>query len=437
VLFLAPSAYCLGGVQVWLNDLVAALQAAPHWEVKVALPSGAWHRLDRYLEAYPRLPAVPLLNPTGSAEGRRRSITALLLRERPDLVVGVNIADLYAAVRRARSRGFRGRVVLSLHALAADLIADAAAEADLLDAVIATNRLSCRLLERCAGMAAERVFYAPYGVAWPSPVVAGAAAEQPTPAALRIAWVGRLEAAQKRVADLPGILRQLDAAGVPFHLTVAGDGPERQSLTRALAPWLNAGVASMPGALSASQLLREVYATHEALLITSSWETGPIVAWEAMAAGLAVVSSAYLGSGLEGALHHGCNALLFPVGDVGAAAEALKRVADPELRAGLVNEGRRLVQERYSADASHRAWCKAFEQVLALPPLGPALPEPPLPRSGRLERLVGPGWAETLRRRLGRGFRHASAGGEWPHTAHGDADEQELFKLAAELDRDA
>jgi hypothetical protein len=102
-----------------------------------------------------------------------------------------------------------------------------------------------------------------------------------------------------------------------------------------------------------------------------------------------------------------------------------------------VNEGRRLVQERYSADASHRAWSEAFEQVLALPPLGPALPEPPLPRSGRLERLVGPGWAETLRRRLGRGFRHASAGGEWPHTAHGDADEQELFKLAAELERDA
>ncbi|MCT0225909.1 glycosyltransferase family 4 protein [Synechococcus sp. CS-1328] len=434
---MAPSAYCLGGVQVWLNDLVAALQADPHWQVKVALPSGAWHRLDRYLEVFPRLPAVQLMNPTGSAEGRRRSITAVLLRERPDLVVGVNIADLYAAVRRARSRGFRGRVVLSLHALAADLIADVAAEVDLLDAVIATNKLSCRLLERLAGVPAGRVFYAPYGVVLPSPVVAGGAAVPRPSAPLRIAWVGRLEAAQKRVADLAGILRQLDAVGIPFHLTVAGDGPERDSLARALAPWLKAGVASMPGALSGPQLLQEVYATHQVLLITSSWETGPIVAWEAMAAGLAVVSSAYLGSGLEGALRHGCNALLFPVGDMAAAADALKRVSDLEVRAGLVNAGRRLVQERYSADAAHRVWCESFAQVLALPPRGPVLPEPPLPPSGRLERLVGPGLAEALRRRLSRGFRHTSPGGEWPHTAHGDADEQGLFDLAAELDHDA
>ncbi|MCP9927904.1 glycosyltransferase family 4 protein [Cyanobium sp. CH-040] len=405
--------------------------------MKVALPSGAWHRLDCYLKAYPRLPAVPLENPTGSAEGRRRSITALLLRERPDLVVGVNIADLYAAVRRARSRGFNGRVVLSLHALAGDLIADAAAEADLLDGMIATNRLSCRLLERCTAMPAARVLYAPYGVACPSPVRAGAAAVLRTQAPLRIAWLGRLEAAQKRVTDLPGILRQLEAAGVAFHLTVAGDGPERDDLIQALAPWLEAGLVSMPGALSGLQLLHEVYATHQVLLITSSWETGPIVAWEAMAAGLAVVSSAYLGSGLEGALEDGRNALLFPVGDVAAAAGALKRVVDPDLRGRLVSEGSRLVQERYSAEVSHRAWCEAFEQVLALPARSSAHPEPPLPPSGRLERLVGPGWAETLRRCLGRGFRHTSPGGEWPHTAHGDADEQELLKLAAELDRDA
>lgn len=434
MLFLAPSAYCLGGVQVWLNALVAALQAEPCWQVKVALPAGDWHQLDRYLEVYPQLPAVPLINPTGSTEGRRRSITALLLRERPDLVVGVNIADLYPAVRRARACGFCGRVVLSLHALAADLITDAAAEADLLDAVIATNRLSCHLLERRTGLPAERVFYAPYGVVWPSPVDPSTAAVPPAPTPLRIAWAGRLEAAQKRVADLPGILQQLDAAGVPFHLTVAGEGPERLSLARTLTPWLNAGVAMMPGALSGPQLLHEVYATHQVLLITSSWETGPIVAWEAMAAGLAVVSSAYLGSGLEGALEHGRNALLFPVGDVSAAADALRRVADPEVRTRLVNSGRRLVQERYSAAASHRAWCDAFEQVLALPPRGPVRPEPPLHPSGRLERLVGPGLAETLRRRLGRGFRHSSPGGEWPHTAHGDADDRELFELAAQLD---
>jgi len=436
LLFFAPSAYCLGGVQIWLNDLVGYLHKDPRWQVQVALPSGHQHRLDRYKQAYPHLPVLPLLNPSGSAEGRRQVIASLLLRQQPDLVVGVNIAELYPAVRRARRQGFHGKVVLSLHALAATLLADVAAEADLLDAVIATNRLSCRLAER-SGMPSERVFYAPYGVRWPSASGAGTSTMTSSPAVLRIAWVGRLDAAQKRVQDLPAILAQLDDAGVPFQLTVAGDGPEREQLAAALAPWLHAGVVEMPGALSSEQLSREVYATHQVLLITSSWETGPIVAWEAMAAGLAVVSSTYTGSGLEGALRDGHNALLYPVGDARAAAVALARVADPGLRGKLVGRGRELVQQRYTAQASHQAWGDAFEQVLALPPRTPTHPEPPIPPSGRLDRLLGAGRAEWVRRRLGLGFRHTSPGGEWPHTAHGNADETSLLKLAAEMDCDA
>ena len=42
---------------------------------------------------------------------------------------------------------------------------------------------------------------------------------------------------------------------------------------------------SISPALTGTQLSREVYASHQVLLITSFWETGPIVAWEAMAAG--------------------------------------------------------------------------------------------------------------------------------------------------------
>ena len=41
--------------------------------------------------------------------------------------------------------------------------------------------------------------------------------------------------------------------------------------------------------------LAQTYPLHHVLLITSSWETGPIVAWEAMAAGMAVVVAAMWG----------------------------------------------------------------------------------------------------------------------------------------------
>ena len=54
--------------------------------------------------------------------------------------------------------------------------------------------------------------------------------------------------------------------------------------------------------------------------------------------------------------------------------------------------------------------------------------------AGRLDRLAGVGTAESIRAALGISFRHASAGGEWPHTAAPGADEPSLLRLAAQLD---
>ena len=436
IAFIAPSAYILGGMQVWLANLVAFLLSLDNiqngWQVEVVLASGAHHDHHAYQRAYPALPIIPLINPTGSVEGRRRALAAYLLNHDPQLVIGVNIADLYPAVRRARRRGFRGKVAQSLHAIDADLLADIADHADLLDAVIGTNRLTCALVERSAGLPPSRVLYAPYGVEIPSADTRAA-----TPPPLRIAWVGRLEQPQKRVHVLAAILHHLGAMAIDVQLTIAGDGPEASTVQRELDPWIRSGTVVMAGALSGPQLADQVYATHHALLITSSWETGPIVAWEAMAAGLAVVSSAYVGSGLEQALVHGAKALLFPVGDAAAAAQAISRLQDASLRHQLQVAGLELVKQRYTTQISCNAWIQAFEQVLALPDRPRPAPEPPLLPSGRLERLLGPRVAESLRRRLGVRFQHGSAGGEWPHTAHGGSDEQALLQLASEIDRHA
>jgi glycosyltransferase involved in cell wall biosynthesis len=110
-----------------------------------------------------------------------------------------------------------------------------------------------------------------------------------------VAWVGRFDQDQKRIHDLPEILIELDKSGVRYQLSVAGDGPERKWVETHLKPWLVRGKVIILGRLSKLQLQRDVFASHHVLLITSSWETGPIVAWEAMAAGMAVVSSHYVG----------------------------------------------------------------------------------------------------------------------------------------------
>lgn len=432
LLFVAPSAYLLGGVQDWLSDLVAGLRAEGH-RVSVAVPDDAVHRLQPYAARYPALQPIPFRNPSGSAPGRIAALSRLLRRHPDHLVAGVNIASLYPAVRRLRRQGlFRGRAVMTLHALEAEYYADLRDQRDLLDAVVVTNRLSGALAGDLGGIAPERVLYAPYGVVIDE---ADAAIQAPPQAGvLELVWVGRLERSQKRVHDLQPILAALDDAGHAFTLTIAGDGPERSVLEAELDPWRRRGWLRFVGAIPRQRLRQEVYGPGRILLITSAWETGPIVAWEAMAAGMAVVSSRFVGSGLEAALVDGRTALLYPIADAAAAARQIGRLRDGPLLAELAAAGQERVRSRYSREASLRAWKEAFAAAAALPALPIPAAGPAPAASGRLDRLLGPGGAGSLRRLLGRRFRHQEAGSEWPHSGHAASEGESLLELAARLD---
>ena len=124
LLYVAPSAYLLGGVQDWLADLVAD-QRGLGLDVTVAVPDDPIHRLAPYAGRYPELKPIPFRNPTGSEIGRIRALERLLGSHPDHLVLGVNIASLYPAVRRLRRRGaFRGHLVMTLHAIEPDYFAD-------------------------------------------------------------------------------------------------------------------------------------------------------------------------------------------------------------------------------------------------------------------------------------------------------------------------
>lgn len=443
LLYVAPSAYLLGGVQDWLADLVVD-QRRLGLDVTVAVPDDSIHRLRPYAERYPQLKPIAFRNPTGSEAGRIAALERLLTAHPEHLVVGVNIAALYPAIRRLRRKGdFRGHGVMTLHAIEPEYFADLNDQKDILDAVVVTNRLTGALSQRLGGMAAERVLYAPYGVAVTEGVRASGApgdrrADRPGPileASVRIAWVGRLDQAQKRVQDLAPILTALDAQSTPFQLSIAGDGPERGTLTTLLAPWVESGQVSLLGSIPRQDLAGRVYGNHDALLITSAWETGPIVAWEAMAAGMAVVSSRYVGSGLEGALIHDRTALLFEAGDASQAATQLGQIQNATRLRELAGAGRDLVQRRYSREASLAAWMAAFKTVAARPPLPPPTQDVPIAPAGGLDRHLGTRTAERFRRILGRSFRHREAGSEWPHSGHGTSQSGSLLAMATELDQ--
>ena len=431
ILFVTPSAYLLGGVQDWLSQLIPDLRARGY-DVTVAVPDGCQHLYAAYNELYPELESKPFNNPTGSAWGRIRCLYKLILEQLPDIVVGVNIGDIYPAAREVRrKRMFAGRIVMTIHAIEADYFNDLKYQKEVVDAVIATNRLTCSLAHSLALVPLERVFYAPYGV----PIFSLKSSKYDTDKLIRVAWVGRFDQGQKRIHDLAEILKELDKCGVRYQLSLAGDGPEREWVETHLEPWLISGKVVILGRLSKVQLQRDVFASHHVLLITSNWETGPIVAWEAMAAGMAVVSSMYVGSGMEGALEHGRTALLFPVGDSQSAAQQMARLQNPKLFRLLSKAGHQLVLSRYSSQASNQAWVDALESVACLPHLPYPPVDTPLPVSGRLDRWFGVPLADNIRRTLRMGQKHSSPGGEWPHALRSTGTNDSLFFKASQLDR--
>lgn len=430
MLFVTASAYPLGGVATWLDYVVPGLRGMG-WEAKVGLVRGRWHDPETYLKDHPHLPVVTIDNPTGTREGRVRSLARVMRREKPEIVAGVNIPDAYEAVARGGRPARAPRVVMTTHSLEPDLYEDMREFGDLLDGVVCTNRLACSLAVADAGIEPRRVHYAPYGVA-PSAVSGRRAPDS----SLRIAFVGRLEEGQKRVGTLAAVAESLAGAGFPFRLDVVGDGPDAPALRTRLAPLVSRGLVRFAGAVSHAEVQERILPESDVLLLTSSWETGPLVIWEAMANGIAVVSSRYVGSGLEDALGHGRNCLLFDTGDAAGAARCLLQAADPATRARLAEAGRDLVAERYTIERSVQAWERAFTAVLAAAPSdGRARRREPV-AAGRMDRWIGRGLAETVRRVAGRSFEHRGPGGEWPHSyGRRKPGDPRFLELAARLDR--
>lgn len=429
VLFVAGSAHPLGGLMTWLDYLLPGLEARG-WSPVLGLAEGPrHHRPERLLATHPNERWIRIACRTGTPEGRARALAGALSDVRPAVAVGVNIPDLFPALARARRAGSRVRGLMTVHGIEPDLYADAARFRPVLDGAAGTNRLACALLERDAGLPPERVFYVPYGVETPAP---GPPRADRDGRPLRVGFAGRLEQPQKRVLDLPLVSEALERIGVRWDWRVAGTGPEEEALRRGLP----AGRAELLGAVPAADLSARLYREVDALLVPSRWETGPLVAWEAMAEGVPVVASRYVGSGLEGALRHEENALLFDVGDVEEAARQLARLARDRALADRLREGGlALVRDRYALPRSIEGWDHSLAALLELPHLPRAEDPPVRPATGRLERWLGPRRAETVRAALGRTGPEAGSGGEWPH-AYGPGEARDaFFRRAAELDR--
>lgn len=153
-------------------------------------------------------------------------------------------------------------------------------------------------------------------------------------AELRLLSVGRLDP-EKNPRLLLEIIERLRARDDRWRLRIAGDGPLRGELERALADRGLDGAVELLGEVPNGAQLWDLYRSSHAFLHVSFTEGLPQVLFEAQAAGLPIVATAV--GGVAPALRGGELGLLIPPADAPAAIAALERLAgERELRERLV-----------------------------------------------------------------------------------------------------
>lgn len=179
-------------------------------------------------------------------------------------------------------------------------------------------------------------------------------------AGLVVGSIGRLSPVKGHrffVDALGGIVRK----GHALRGLIIGDGPDEESL-KALA-----AERGLQGSLCflGSQTDTAAYlAIMDIFVFPSEKEGLGLSLLEAMASGRACVASDV--GGISDIVQDGKTGLLFPAGDAGAMGERILRLAaDATLRERLGEEGRRLVQERFSLDVMAEKMLAMYRSVIA------------------------------------------------------------------------
>jgi glycosyltransferase involved in cell wall biosynthesis len=417
VLLCSQTASTIGGVENWLDQLCAGLDAS-RWRPIVALVRGSKvHDPVRFKSAHLGLETVEIDGRGLSMEGRIRAVMRCVRHVDPAIFIPLVVSDAHEAAARLRTQRSRSKYLLTLHGNTAPQLLHAKELTAFADYSAAPGTLTCRLLGHF-GMPNDRLKHIPNGAR--PPIVARIPRADGAP--LRIGYVGRLTAGDKRVGDLVPLVHALNALGESFQLTIAGDGPERMALESILSAY----PVQFLGAQTSEQLYRDVYPNLDVLLLFSESEAFGIVLVEALLNGVVPVSSTFVGCLSESIVEQDVTGLLFPVGDAMAAAACVSRLArEPRTIERLSETGQQRVSTRYSWPSCVQAWDEALQTCVALPSRTIRATQITRAMGGRLDGLgVTPAVADALRRVRRRLFGVPAAmhgGEEWPWAPrHGD-----------------
>ena len=366
VAFLVTTASPIGGAQIHVRDLAAAVAAQGHTPSVITSGSGPFvddlRRLGIPVVVLPHL-SVPI-HPIRDLRALRE-VHRALLGLRPDLVAAHS--SKAGILGRLAGRSLRIPVVFTVHgwAFTPGVPSRHAAIYRLVERLVGpltSKIITVSEYDRQLGLgarvaAADRIVTVHNGM----PDVTETLRAEPARTPVRLVMVARF-GPQK---DHPTLFRAL--AGLVNHeweLDLIGDGPlvgEMQAL--AVRTGLGGRVRFLGQRTDVNQLLTEAQIS----LLVTNWEGFPLSILEAMRAGLPVVASSV--GGIAESVRDGENGYLVPRGDAELLRERLERLlTSPDLRARMGASGRARYERDFTLDHSVSRTLAVYQEVLGEKP---------------------------------------------------------------------
>ncbi len=338
IVYIITKASPIGGAQIHVRDLAAAVAAQGHSPTVITSGSGTFIDDLRQLG----IPVLVLRHLTAPirplsdlrALGEVRSALATL---KPDLIAAHS--SKAGILARLAARSLRVPVVFTVHGWAftpgvPPLEAALYRQVERLVGPLASRIITVSEYDRRLGLAArvapeDRLVTVHNGM----PDVPAELRADPARSPARLVMVARY-GAQK---DHPTLLRALaDLRQHPWELDLVGDGPS-MGQTEALATEL--GLAGRVRFLGQRSDVERILAAAQVSLLVTNWEGFPLSILEAMRAGLPVVASSV--GGVAESVRDEESGYLVPRADVPHLRDRIERLlTDPALRARLGAAGR-------------------------------------------------------------------------------------------------
>lgn len=181
-----------------------------------------------------------------------------------------------------------------------------------------SNRINRIVTQKIPGFDPAHIFTIPCGIKLPP-----ADKYEVHGGVLQLVYVGRVSHYQKRAGDQAKVCALLKEKGIPFHLSVIGDGDAKASLSEVLIEGGLQHYVTFYGWLTQKEVAIHL-SESDILLLTSDFEGTPIAMMEALATGCGMVGTRV--SGIEDYEHHPLAKDCLGVYTVGNIDEAVEKI---------------------------------------------------------------------------------------------------------------